>query len=146
MEQIVHREIENIRSWRNETMVIKDDVQGQEKFKRDFVQSLEGMAAIKDLINLLAREYGQGRFPELMANLKALLMDEGIDVFREDYREAINKGDLLDMDPRILSSILMSSLVGYHLASMYFGSEPGGVNRQEFTDGLVDLIRNRNSK
>lgn len=143
MEQVVHREIESVRHWRNEMIVPDEDDMDMEKIRRTFVESLESMEAIKDLINLLAREYGQGRFPELMANLKALLMDDGIEAFREDYRAAIKKGVLLDMDPRILSSILMSSLVGYHLANMYFGSELGGVNRQEFTDGLVELIANK---
>lgn len=146
MELVVHREIENVRRWRTLMIASVEEGEGREKLKRGFVQSLEGMETIKDLMNVLAREYGQGRFPKLMTQLKALLMDEGVEAFRKEYREAIKKGVLRDMDARILSSIMMSSLVGYHLANMYFGSELGGVNRQEFTDGLVDLIISKESK
>lgn len=145
MEAVVHREIEKVRAWRAGEIVSGQD-QGRAKFKREFLESLDGMEAIKDLINLLAREYGQGRFPGLMEQLKALLLDEGLEVFREEYREAINSGVLRDLDPRILSSIMISALVGYHLSRMYFGGGPGGVSRQEFADGLVELIVNKENK
>jgi AcrR family transcriptional regulator len=140
MEEVVHREIEQVRRWRASTMVPEEKRQTRETLRNGFFQSLEAMAAIKDLINVLAREYGQGRFPELMAQLKALLLDEALEVYREEYSQDIQRGVLRDMDPGVLSSILMSSLVGYHLSSMYFGSGPGGVNRQDFADGLAGLI------
>jgi AcrR family transcriptional regulator len=146
MEEVVKREIENVRRWRTSTRLAEEAGEGQEKLKRGFLQSLEGMEAIKDLINLLAREYGQGRFPGLMAQLKALLLDEGLEAFREEYREDIKNGVLRDLDPRVLSSVVMSSLVGYHLANMYFGTELGGVKRQDFTDGLANLIMSKEGK
>ncbi|MCB1615382.1 MAG: TetR/AcrR family transcriptional regulator [Pseudomonadales bacterium] len=140
MEAVVRREIERVRSWRIAAAGFSTGERGREKYRQEFLQSLEAMEAIKDLINLLAREYGQGRFPELMAELRALLLDEGVSVFREEYRASMKQGVLREMDARILSSIMMSSLVGYHLANMYFGCEPGGVNREEFTEGLVELM------
>ena len=140
MEDVVHREIERVRSWRAGTMVSEEKRQTRETLRNGFSQSLEAMEAIKELINLLAREYGQGRFPELMAQLKALLLDEALAVYRDEYSKDIKSGVLRDLEPDVLSSILMSSLVGYHLANMYFGSGPGGVNRQDFADGLAGLI------
>jgi hypothetical protein len=58
----------------------------------------------------------------------------------------MQSGVLRDLDPSVLSSILMSSLVGYHLANMYFGSGLGAVGRQEFADGLAKLIMREGSE
>jgi len=140
MEEVVHREIERVRHWRDSTIKSAETSASREKLQRDFLQSLEGLEAIKDLINVLAREYGQWRFPELMAQLKTLLMDEGIEAFHKEYRENIKNGVVRDLDPKVVSAILMSSLVGYHLANLYFGTDFGGVTRQDFASGLADLI------
>jgi len=146
MEAVVHREIEKVRAWRAGEIVSAKGGVSRESLKNGLLQSLEGMEAIKDLMKLLAREYGQGRFPELMAQLKALLLDEGLEAFRKEYRDAIKTGVLRELDPRTLSSIVISALVGYHLSNMYFGAEPGGVSRETFASGLVELMMNKGSE
>jgi AcrR family transcriptional regulator len=142
MEQVVHREIEKVRSWRDLRERATGGSLGDRRAEliMSFRMSLIGLNEIKPLIMLLGREYGQGRFPELMQQLRQLLVDESVEFQSEEYAEDMKNGILKGNDPEVLSSVLMSALVGYHLSNTFFESAPAGIDSDRFVEGLVDLV------
>lgn len=140
LETIVHREVERVRNMRDMQQRAVGGSLGDRRAEliMQFRLSLTGLNEIKALINLLAREYG--RFPELMKQLRELLVDESQELAADDYAEDIRKKIIRGTDSAALSAVVQSALVGYHLANSYFKTAPGGIDSERFINTLVDLI------
>src|SRR5690606_34970916 len=91
----------------------------------EFRLILRGLDSIRDLINLLGREYG--RFPELMGELRTALIDESRSLTTHDLQARIDQGEIRGQDAGGLTAVLHSALIGYHLTRTYFDTAPGGV-------------------
>ncbi len=142
MENVVHREIEKVRNWRDLRNQAVGNSLGDRRAEliMEFRLSLLGLKEIKSLINLLGREYGHGRFPELMDQLRQLLVDESVEFSSEDFAADMQANVVRGNDPEALSSILISAVVGYHLANTFFDAAPGNVDSDRFVENLVDLV------
>ena len=86
----------------------------------------------------MGREHG--RFPELMTQLRELLIDESLEFNSEDFSRDMAAGVLHGKDPQALASVVLSALVGYHLSSTFFGNKPGNIDSDRFVETLVDLM------
>lgn len=104
----------------------------------EFRLILRGLDSIRDLINLLAREYGN--FPVLMGELRAALIDESRQLTTQDLQARMARGEIRQQDAAALTSALHSALIGYHLTRTYFDSTPGGVEEEAFVRTLVELV------
>jgi len=140
LEAVVHREVEKVRQMRDLQQRAVGGSLGDRRAEliMELRLSLMGLNEIKSLINLLGREYG--RFPDLMQQLRELLVDESLDFSSEDFEEDMKKGVVRGDDPQALSSVVLSAMVGYHLASTYFDATPGNVESERFIETLVDLM------
>lgn len=141
MEEVIHREVERVREYRVLQDQLAEELSGGEplaNLEQEMRLGLVGLNQIEQLITLLGREYGN--FPTLMQQLRELLVDESLEFRAEDLANGIAAGHLRDVDPKALSAILLSSIVGYHLASKFFGTTPGNIDEELFVSTLVKLI------
>lgn len=146
LESVVHREVENVRQQRDaQSRAINTSPQDRRtELTEQLSASLAGLKKIKLLVNLLGREYG--RFPELMKQLRELLIDESLEFSTQDFSLDIDSGIIHSDDPSALSCVVLSALVGFHLSSNYFNKNPGGIENDRFIKALVNLILNENNK
>lgn len=140
IEAVVHREVEKVRNLRDLQQRAVAGSLGDRRAEliMELRLALIGLGEIRSLINLLAREYG--RFPELMRQLRELLVDESLDFSSEDFARDIERKLVRGEDPNALSTVVLSAMVGYHLASTFFEQSPGGVSSDRFIETLVDLV------
>jgi len=138
LEAVVHREVEKVRQMRDlqNRAVLGTLGDRRAELILQYRLALLGLHEIRELIQLLGREYG--RFPVLMRQLRELLVDESLELSSEDITEDMASGRLRGKDPQALASVVMAALVGYHLSSTYFGAAPGGVDSERFIEALVD--------
>jgi len=99
---------------------------------------LRGLAALDPLIAILARE--RDRFPDLITEIEEVMVTGGVEVNAELLGAHGGVGAGAKRRTRATTSVVMSALVGYHLADRYFGAPPGGVKSSEFITALVDLL------
>ena len=99
-------------------------------------EGLNTLSSLGPLLAILARE--QGRMPELGVLVSEQLLEGGL---RHDAaRIAGLLGDEGPAAAHQLMAVVLSSIVGYTLATEYFGTPPGGVDRDQYIDTLTDLI------
>lgn len=102
----------------------------------EFDRALDTLATLRPLIAVLARE--RARIPELAREIAEQLVEGGA---RHDQGlvTAARSGDGRRTDDGV-GAVVISAVVGYHLAGDYFGAPPGGVDRDGFVAALVDLV------
>lgn len=122
LDAVVRREILRVREQRVEP---PPDSGVAHEIATDLAASLEMLSHLGPLIAILARE--RSRIPALAGEIAHELIDSGI---------ASNHG----LDSAALGAVVLSALVGYHLASDYFGTPPGGIGRDEFVETLAGLV------
>ncbi|HEX9766903.1 MAG TPA: TetR/AcrR family transcriptional regulator [Nitriliruptorales bacterium] len=88
------------------------------------------------LIQLLAREHE--RLPELAQLLASRMVETGV---ATEGRLALGVED-----EQALGAIVLSALSGYHLATLFFGAPPGGVDRERFATALAHLVLGADGK
>ena len=99
-------------------------------------EGLSTLSSLGPLLAILARE--QGRMPELGVQVSERLLEGGL---RHDAaRIAGLLGDDGPAAAHELMAVVLSSIVGYTLATEYFGTPPGGVDRDRYIATLTDLI------
>jgi len=140
LETIVHREVEKMRTLRDMQQRATGGSLGDRRAELilQYRLSLMGLEQIKQLINLLAREYG--RFPELMKQLRQLLVDESLELSAGDFADDMKNKILRGADPEALATVVQSALVGYHLSKTYFANAPNNIDSDRFINALVDLM------
>ena len=137
---IVHREVEKLRQLRT---LQQRSISGSLGDRRaelivDFRMRLIVLEQLKDFIMLLGREYG--RFPELLAQLYSLLVEESLAEEGQVMQRDIASRQVRGADADALAAVVQSALVGYHLSKTYFGSSPYGVDNDRFIKALVELL------
>ncbi|MCB1616146.1 MAG: TetR/AcrR family transcriptional regulator, partial [Pseudomonadales bacterium] len=92
LEAVVHREVEKVRMMRDLRQRAVSGSLGNRRAEliMELRLGLIGLNEIKSLINLLGREYG--RFPELMRQLRELLVDESLEFSSEDFKQDMKQG------------------------------------------------------
>ena len=99
-------------------------------------RGMAGLRTLRALMAILAREHG--RIPKLAAEVSERLVEGGL---RHDAaRIAAQLGGVSPDEARRLTTVIMTAMVGYSLATDYFGSSPGGVATDEFVATLADLV------
>lgn len=137
---IVHREVEKLRQLRT---LQQRGISGSLGDRRaelivDFRMRLIVLDELRPFINLLGREYG--RFPELMAEIYTLLVEESLAQEGSDMQRDITNRQVRGSDADALAAVVQSALVGFHLSKTYFGNEPYGVDNDRFIKALVELL------
>ncbi len=132
MEAVIHRETERLRVMRDMQQRAVAGTLGDTRAERilEYRLALIGLEQVGPLIMLLGREYGH--FPELMAGLREMLVDESIRLGGLDLAA-------VGGDSEARASVVLSALAGYHLARTYFGVAPGGVDSERFIATLADM-------
>lgn len=127
---VVRREIDRVEAAERERGPVPADGDVRSMLAEGFaiVRSLRSLMAI------LAREHG--RIPDLAAEVADRLVAGGMraDAGRFDHLTASS------IDPRSRWAITTSAIVGYSLATDYFGEPPGGVAPEDFLDALAALL------
>ena len=127
---VVRREVERIEARRPEDL-------GDDATTADALAAmLDALQEVRPLMALLAREHG--RAPELAAEVADRLVAGGLQRDRV-WRSVLD----LDADPehvRAQGAVVLSALVGYLLATDYFGSPPAEADRASFVAALADLL------
>lgn len=96
---------------------------------------LDTLASIRRLIAVLARE--RDRIPDLAREISTHLVEAW--VRHDDAVAAAIAARDRDVDTDALGAVMISSVVGYHLATEYFGGPPAGVDSDRFVAAMVDL-------
>jgi len=99
-------------------------------------RGLATLRSLGPLMAILSRE--QGRIPELAAEVSERMLEAGL---RHDAaRLAPLLGDVEAAEAHDLVAVILSALVGYTLATGYFGTPPGGVEPDRFVAALAGLV------
>jgi AcrR family transcriptional regulator len=140
LEAVVDREIERARKRRESRPPPDAAPAGDPRVTLavEFTESLEGLERMRHLIALLARE--RERLPDLAQRINEVMLEGGLRWNAERIQARIDAGQIPARDPEGLATVLMSSLVGFHLASQYFRGMPRSVDRTHFVAALVDLV------
>ncbi|MFN8052294.1 MAG: TetR family transcriptional regulator [Acidimicrobiales bacterium] len=147
LEAAVRREVARVRERRGPTAPADegggDDISGGDartNLRRDFEAALDTLHTVRPLIAILARE--RDRIPELATEIAEELVTGGV---RHEQSLLATDDTHTRTATDALGSVAISALVGYHLATDYFGSPPAGVGRDEFVDTLVELFSPRSA-
>lgn len=132
MEAVIRRESDRLRAMRDMQQRAVAGTLGDARAERilEYRLALIGLQEVTPLMLLLGREYG--RFPELMAGMREMLVDESVRLGSMDLA-----GSGGDSEAR--ATVLLSAIVGYHLARFYFGVPPGDVDSERFIATLADV-------
>lgn len=132
MEAVIRREADRLRAIRDMQQRAVSGTLGDARAERilEYRLALIGLQEVTPLMLLLGREYG--RFPELMAGMREMLVDESIRLSGMDLA-----GSGGDSEAR--ATVALSAVVGYHLARFYFGVPPGDVDSERFIAALADM-------
>lgn len=99
---------------------------------------LRGLQGLDPLIAILARE--RDRSPVLIEQVQRVMVEGGVEVNAELLGALDEVSPSVARRPVPAMSVVMSALVGYHLASRFFGGPPAGVSPADFITSLVDLL------
>lgn len=137
LDAAVRREIERVTAARAATT--PDTTDGRAWLTAEFERALDTLATLGPLVAILARE--RERIPVLAREIAEQLVEGGA---RHDQGlvASVRSGTTTatTTDDAAVGAVVISAVVGYHLAGEYFGAPPGGVTRADFVAALVDLV------
>jgi len=140
LEAVVDREIDHVRKRRESGPPPDRAPAGDPRVTLavEFTESLQGLERMRDLIALLGRE-GE-RMPDLASRINEVMVEGGLRWSAERIQTRMEAGQIPERDVEGLAAVIMSALVGYHLANQFFGDVPSSVERARFVSSLVDLV------
>ena len=140
LEAVVDREIDQARK-RRESAPPPDAVPAGDvrvTLAVEFAEALAGLERMRHLIALLGRE--RDRMPDLAPRINEVMVEGGLRVGAERIQSRSDAGQIPERDAEGVASVVMSALVGFHLASQFFRGVPNPVDRARFVSSLVDLV------
>jgi len=140
LDAVVDREIDQVRKRRESGPPPDTAPAGDPRVTLavEFTESLEGLERMKHLIALLGRE--RERMPDLAPRINEVMLEGGLRWSVERIQSRIDAGQIPSRDVEGMASVIMSALVGFHLANQFFRAVPSGVDRAHFVSALVDLV------
>lgn len=141
LEAIIEREIERAQQRRaQEQDALYDPQQDvREALARQFRLTLNGLRDNADLINLLGR--AADHFPALITRLRRAFVKDATETIARSYAGRIQSGDIVEADPKVLASVVQSTLFGYIKAEAAFGSAADAdAAESALIDTLVTLL------
>jgi len=90
---------------------------------------------MRPLMAILTRDHD--RFPDLVHQIRELLVEGGISHAASAITEL--DGAAAD-DPAATAAVIQAAQIGYQLSSTFFGTVPGGVDRERFARTLAHLV------
>lgn len=129
LEAAVDREIDRVS--RTRSMPEGQADSPQDALRDELRGSLVHMRELRPLIAVLARD--SRHVPSLVRKVRSLLVEGGLEV------TAARLGDIGVDDPEAAAAVLQAAVVGYHLASDFFGGAPGGVGLDRYADALAAM-------
>lgn len=135
LDAAARREVERLDARRDQRPPIDAAADPRDGLAAAVHEWLDTLASIRRLIAVLARE--RDRIPDLAREISSHLVETWV---RHDAAVAAAiaaRGGEVDGDA--LGAVMISSVVGYHLATEYFGGPPAGVDRDRFVGAMVDL-------
>ncbi|WP_426573373.1 TetR/AcrR family transcriptional regulator [Aquihabitans sp. McL0605] len=134
---VVRREIDNVQiAHDGEPPALDPEADLRSAVRLIIEEGLHTLHALGPLLAIMARE--QGRIPELASEVSEQLVEGGL------RHDAVRISGLLgDDDPTAahrVMAVVLSSIIGYTLATEYFGTPPGGVDRAQYIDTVTDLV------
>ena len=141
---VVRREIERVQIVaEGEPPPLAPDTDLRSAVRLILDEGLDTLHTLGPLMAIMARE--QGRIPDLAPQVSEQLLEGGLHHDATRIARLLGNGDGPG-DPvaaHRLMAVVLSSIVGYTLATEYFGKPPGGVERQQYVDTITDLIAPR---
>ena len=121
LEAIIEREIERAQSRRamEQDALYNPETDIQQALRQQFQLTLIGLRQNAALISLLTR--AADHFPALIKRLRHAFVSEAAEAVANSYQGRIQRGELLDADPRVLAMVVQSTLFGYFSAEAAFG-------------------------
>ncbi len=133
---VVRREIDRVLAAQDVVRPPEDLTDPRDGISELFEGGLATLRTLGPLIAILSRE--QGRIPELAAEISDRLIVGGMRHDMARVGALIGADDAEDLRP--LGAVILSALVGYLLATEYFGAPPAGVAPEQFIGALTDLV------
>lgn len=133
---VVRREIDRVRAAQDATPPPTPTGDAAAQITTMFGDGLATLRSLGPLIAIVSRE--QGRIPELATEVSAGLIDGGM---RHDLAQLTALlGDRSPEDTTALGAVVLSALVGYMLATDFFGAPPADVDQERFLATLATLV------
>ena len=136
LEAAVRREIDRVAAQRSAGRAVEGSADVGAWLGGEFDRALDTLSTIGPLIAILARE--RSRIPDLAREIAEQLVEGGArydqGLVARARPDADRSGDAA------LGAVVVSAIVGYHLATDYFGWPPAGVDRAAFVTALVELV------
>jgi len=135
LDAAVRREIDRVLAERD-PRPRRDGSEPRAWLTAEFDRALDTLATLGPLIAVLARE--RRRIPDLAREIAEQLVEGGARHDAGLVSDAAGRSG--GTENAAAGAVVISAIVGYHLATEYFGSPPGDVGRDDFVAALVDLI------
>jgi AcrR family transcriptional regulator len=99
------------------------------------VEGFDLLDRMRPLMAILSRDHG--RFPDLVRQIRDLLVEGGI----EHAASALSPvSPAAAGAPEAVGSVVQAAQIGYYLSAQFFGTPPGGVDREQFARTLAELV------
>ncbi|MCC2638456.1 MAG: transcriptional regulator, TetR family [Moraxellaceae bacterium] len=141
LKALMEQEIESARARRSHELdaLADADRDTRSALLAQFRLTLRGMRDNLERANLLSR--GAEHFPELKAEVRQRLVQDALESIARVYRQRIQAGELIDVDPQALAVVVQNALYGYAVAEAGFGS-PADPQAEDdaFVNAMVSML------
>ena len=139
LEAIIEREITLAKERRAREQHGLDDPDQEihEALTQQFRLTLDAQREKAELINLLSR--AAHHFPNLIERLRKAFLEEATGSVARAYEGRIKRGEMVDMDPQVLSMLVSSVMLGIFYGENAFGKVSESVE-DTLIQALVDLL------
>lgn len=136
LDAVVTREIERARADRAvRPPATASGVLTADELAARLVEGFALLDRMRPLMAILTRDHD--RFPDLVRQIRELLVEGGIS--HAASAMAALDGPAAD-DPAATAAVIQAAQIGYQLSATFFGSVPGGVDRERFARTLAQLV------
>lgn len=133
---VVDRELERVKK-NPAAQVANADKPTTATLAGQLLADMDFLRELRPLIMILIWE--RGRAPQLAEHIQHVMNDRGIELGIADLLVTAPTGPVQE-DLIAAAAVMQSAMVGYFLATEYFGEPPVGVSPERFTTTLAKLL------
>lgn len=139
LEAIIEREIERAQSRRRleQDALHNPATEIHQALAQQCRLTLAGLRQNAALISLLSR--AAEHFPALIKRLRAAFVGEATEALAQSYARRIERGELIEADPRALAMVVQSTLFGYFNEEAAFGRS---ADAEQAEQALIETLAN----
>lgn len=139
-DEVIEREVVRIRS---QFDLLQRTIEGslgdsQAELRLNIRSRLVGLEFMTKFIAILGRE--RSRAPNMVRLVSDVLVNTGHELEAEKLKAKMDRGEIVETNPKALAVVISNAVIGFFLTKMYFGGITDEVDDNAFIDTLVTLL------